>query len=122
MNIDSVTASSSFAFSFTESPNFIRPYASDDSSNCADSTTFDGILSIGAPLKTGQWTQPANTLRGGFRYLTIVSKSNDPITISSVSCALNFMPHVADLRDYGGYFYAQDPSVADHDLLTKSEC
>ena len=49
---------------------------------------------------------PSEKLRGGFRYLTIVSTSIGSVTISNVSVAIEFMPHWDDLRAYTGYFYA----------------
>ncbi|KAF9523611.1 Six-hairpin glycosidase [Crepidotus variabilis] len=119
LNFDSVTSKSAISLSFTESPVFIRPYASDDSSYPYFTTTYDGVLSVSAPLRSGHWTQPAYALRGGFRFLTIVSNSNDPVTISNVSCAISFMPHVENMRDYSGYFSASDPVFHDSDFLTK---
>ncbi|KAF5329398.1 hypothetical protein D9619_009233 [Psilocybe cf. subviscida] len=119
LNIDTIASTSAFSLSFTESPMFIRPTASDDSSYPAENTTFDGVLHVTAPLTRGHWTQSASALRGGFRYLTIVSTSTASLTISNVSCAISFMPHVEDMRDYSGYFYAQDPGSEDHDFLTK---
>ncbi|EPQ55724.1 Six-hairpin glycosidase [Gloeophyllum trabeum ATCC 11539] len=112
--------SASLALSFTESPLFISPLTSDDSSYPAPNMSYDGVLRVPAPLPSGWWTQPASALRGGFRYLTLVSTSSTPLTISNVSCAISFMPHVDDLRDYAGYFYAQDSSgYEDPDFLTK---
>lgn len=101
---------------------FIRPTASDDSSFPSASTTYDGVLAVPAPLKAGFWTQPVSALRGGFRYLTIVSNSDSSVTISNVSCAISFMPHVQDMRAYSGYFYAADPDFHDPDFLTKGAC
>jgi hypothetical protein len=92
---------------------------SDDSSYPSANTSYDGVLKVPAPLVSGHWTQPAYALRGGYRYLTLVSNSLSPITISNVSCAISFMPHVEDLRDYQGYFYASDPVSNDQDFLTK---
>ncbi|KAJ7733701.1 Six-hairpin glycosidase [Mycena metata] len=119
LNFDSVTSASSIALSFTESPSFIRPTASDDSSFPDESTTYDTVLPVPAPLPAGFWTQPAFSLRGGFRFLTIVSTGSGALTISNVSCAISFMPHVEDLRAYTGYFFAPDPGFLDSDFLTK---
>ncbi|KII90218.1 glycoside hydrolase family 78 protein [Plicaturopsis crispa FD-325 SS-3] len=118
-NFENVTSASTVSLSFTESPLFIRPYASDDSSHHLPAATFDGVLNIPAPLPTGYWTQPAVAMRGGFRYLTVVSNSDDPVTISNLTCAISFMPHVEDLRNYTGYFYADDPHFHDKNFLTK---
>ncbi|KAF8060223.1 Six-hairpin glycosidase, partial [Lyophyllum atratum] len=119
LTFNTVTSTSAISLSFTESPSFIRPTASDDSSFPSPNTTYDGVLRVTAPLKAGFWTQPSSALRGGFRYLTIVSDSDAPVTISNVSCAISFMPHVADLRAYSGYFQATDPVFHDADFLTK---
>ncbi|CAA7264018.1 unnamed protein product [Cyclocybe aegerita] len=119
MNFDSVTSTSSLVLSFTESPLFIRPTASDDSSYPSANTTYDGVLQVNAPLKTGDWIQPAAALRGGFRYLTIVSMSTAPTTVSNISCSISFMPHVDDMKAYSGYFFASDPLSQDEDFLTK---
>ncbi|KAK6987718.1 Six-hairpin glycosidase [Favolaschia claudopus] len=122
LNFDSTsstTNSSSIALSFTESSSFIRPTASDDSSFPDATTTYDGVLSVTIPATPGPWTQPAFSLRGGFRFLTIVSTGVEPVSISNISCAISFMPHVDDLRAYTGYFYAQDEGFHDVDFLTK---
>ncbi|KAI0314054.1 Six-hairpin glycosidase [Amylostereum chailletii] len=118
-NFENVTSSSAVSLSFTESPLFVRPYASDDAGSSAENMTVDGVEPVLAPLPTGFWTQPVQWLRGGFRYLTIVSNSDDPTTISNVSCAISFMPHFDNLRNYSGYFYAADPGSEDEDFLTK---
>lgn len=119
MNFDNLTSTAAIALSFTESPLFISPFASDDSAMSAINNTYDGIFHVPAPLASGLWTQPDYSLRGGFRFLTIVSNSDDPITISNVSCSISFMPHVENMRDYAGYFYSQDPVFHDKDFLTK---
>ncbi|RPD52570.1 Six-hairpin glycosidase [Lentinus tigrinus ALCF2SS1-6] len=119
LNLDKVTNSSSIALSFTESPVFISPVTSDDSTYPSANQSYDGVEPVPAPLPSGYWTQPAERLRGGYRYLTIVSTSDDPVTISNVSCAISFAPHILDLRDYSGYFYASDPAFHDKNFLTK---
>ncbi|KAF7321961.1 Six-hairpin glycosidase [Mycena kentingensis (nom. inval.)] len=121
MTFGSVSSTSSVGLSFTESPMFIRSFASDDSAFPDASTTWDSIFNITAPIPSGFYTQPAFSLRGGFRYLTVVLKdgANAHATISNISCAISFMPHVDDLRAYTGYFYAKDPAFHDPDFLTK---
>lgn len=119
MNIDQASSSSGLALSFTESPMFINPRASDDSSYPAPNMSYDGVLRLPNPLSSGLWTQPASTLRGGFRYLTIVSTGSGLTSISNVTCMISFMPHVNDMRAYSGYFYAKDLGFHDEDLLTK---
>ena len=119
MNIDTVSSSSAFALSFSESPMFVNPTTSDDSSFPSANMSYDGVLEVHSPLEEGFWTQPADRLRGGFRFLTVVSTSNDSFTISNISCSISFMPQTENLRDYAGYFYAQDPGFHDKDFLTK---
>ncbi|XP_006455643.1 hypothetical protein AGABI2DRAFT_210102 [Agaricus bisporus var. bisporus H97] len=119
LNIDSAPAGSALALSFTESSQFIRPTSSDDSSFPSENTTYDGILQVQTPLKTGLWEQPSASLRGGFRYLTLVSNSKSPLTLSNVTCTISFMPHFQDLRAYTGYFSAKHPTFHDEDFLTK---
>ncbi|KIP05689.1 glycoside hydrolase family 78 protein [Phlebiopsis gigantea 11061_1 CR5-6] len=119
LNFNIVSQSSALALSFTESPMFISPFDSDDSSYPAPNQSYDGIFHIQTPLRKGLWTQPSSTLRGGFRYLTLVSTSDAPVTVSNVSCSISFMPHVDDMRDYSGYFYASDPDFHDKSFLTK---
>ncbi|KAF9490904.1 Six-hairpin glycosidase [Pleurotus eryngii] len=118
INFEQISSSSSLALSFTESPLFIRRNASDDSSFPSANTTFDGVLRVTSPRR-GIWQQPAATLRGGFRYLTIVNNDDDDLTISNVTCSISFMPHVENLRSYSGYFFASDPVFKDKDFLTK---
>ena len=81
--------------------------------------SYDGVLSVPAPLPTGYWTQPTDKLRGGFRFLTLSSTANGSVSLSNVSCYLNFMPHVDSLRNYSGYFYAPDPEYVDENFLTR---
>jgi hypothetical protein len=119
LNFHEPASPAAISLSFTESPSFISPYASDDSSYPAPNMTFDGVLKISGPLPSGYWTQPVSALRGGFRYLTIVSNSPASVTVSNVSCAISFMPHVDNMRDYQGYFYALDPVFHDQNFLTK---
>jgi hypothetical protein len=79
----------------------------------------DGVQSLASPLAEGLFTQTFGEQRGGFRYLTIVSNNDAPITISNVSLEITFMPQMDDLRAYTGYFSAQDPGFHDPDFLTK---
>jgi hypothetical protein len=119
MTFDNVSEDWSLALSFTESPVFISPLTFDDSTYPSPNMSYDDVLEVAAPLREGFWTQPSSRLRGGFRYLTLVSTFSGPITVSNVTCAISFMPHVDDMRNYSGYFYATDPVSQDRDFLTK---
>ncbi|KAI0742508.1 Six-hairpin glycosidase [Daedaleopsis nitida] len=119
LNFDAPSDASSIALSFTESPVFISPVKSDDSTYPTANQSYDGVLHVPAPLPSGIWTQPAFSLRGGFRYLTIVSTSDEPVSIANITCAISFAPHISDLRDYSGYFFASNPVFHDKNFLTK---
>ena len=120
MNIESDSISPALSLSFTESPMFISPLTSDDSTYPSPNMSYDGVLDITGPITSGIWTQPKDRLRGGFRYLTIVSNTHNDVSISNVSTAISFMPHYESLRNYSGYFYAIDPVSDDENFLTKA--
>ncbi|KAK0451165.1 Six-hairpin glycosidase [Desarmillaria tabescens] len=120
LNFDVVDNTSSVSLSFTESPAFVSPLTSDDTSDPTPDMDYDGVFTISAPLPKGYWTQPSYSLRGGFRYLTIASHSETTLEISNVSCAISFMPHVDDLRAYTGYFYASDPYAGAYTVQTNT--
>ncbi|CAK5267424.1 unnamed protein product [Mycena citricolor] len=119
LTINNATAQSQFSLSFTESAEFISPLKLDDSCQPARLQNWDRIQTFHVPRATGLLTQTVGQQRGGFRFLTIVSASADPLTISNISLAITFMPHWDDLRAYPGYFFAPDPGFHDIDCLTK---
>ena len=119
MSILPSSNSAGLALSFTESPLFISPLTSDDSTTASINMSYDGVLHVPSPLSPGLWTQTPASLRGGFRFLTIISTTQDAVSISNITCSISFMPHVEDLRAYTGYFYAIDPVFHDKNFLTK---
>lgn len=119
LNVQPSSNESTFSLSFAESRMFVSPLTSDDSNAQSPNMSFDGVLPVAAPLTGGFWTMPTPRLRGGFRFLTIVSNSNASVSFSNVSVALSFSPNTANLRDYSGYFHAKDPVFHDEDFLTK---
>ena len=119
MDFGDASEDASAALSFTESPLFINPLSSDDSDTPSLTGAYDGVLNAPSPLPSGHWTEPAAQMRGGFRFLTISSTSSGSVSLSNVSCYMNFMPHFDSLRNYSGYFYASDPYYVDQDFLTK---
>lgn len=86
-NLDKVLRVSSIALSFTEV--FISPVTSDDSSYPSGNQSCNSDLKVPTPLSAALWPQLAATLRGSIRYLTIVSTSDDPVTIANVTCAIS---------------------------------
>ena len=119
LNFDNVSEDSAISLAFTESPLFISPFLSDDSSYPSANMSYDGVLQVPAPLSAGYWTQPRAQLRGGYRFLTIASTSSSAVSISNISCEISFMPHFGDMRDYSGYFYSSDPEFVDQNFLTR---
>lgn len=119
MNISPSTNSSALSLSFSESPMFVNSLTSDDSSYPSANASYDGVEPVASPLPSGIWTQPTARLRGGFRYFTLVSSSNDAVTISNITCMISFSPHIENMRDYAGYFSAHDPVSSDSNFLTK---
>ncbi len=119
LHVDDSTAGSRVSLSFTESAEFISPSNSDDSCRSVSSMDGDGVQSLPMPLSQGQFQQTISQQRGGFRFLTIVSNSEAPVSISNVGVHNTFMPHWDDLTAYTGYFFTRDPDFHDPDFLTK---
>ena len=119
MSFSDASSDAAVALAWTESPLYISPTQSDSSSNIVGSGNSDGVLTIPAPLPSGAWTQPAPSLRGGFRFLTLSLAAGSSVTISNVSLEITFMPDTDDLRAYTGHFWAKDEGQTDEDLLTR---
>lgn len=101
--------SGQLGFAFTEALNFTGP-VSDDSNG---GTGSDGALftSISAPSATsGSYTMPRERMRGGFRYVTLFTETNNTlhVNISSAVLEISFQPNWSNLRAYGGYFHSSD--------------
>lgn len=79
----------------------------------------DGVQSLPTPLSEGKFMQTVGQQRGGFRFMTIVSNSDDLVGVAGVGVQNTFMPHWDDLRAYTGYFFTKDPEFHDPDFLTK---
>src|SRR4051794_15066336 len=58
----------------------------------------------GAPVALG----PESTLRGGFRYLTLVNRTAGTLELATASVDVTFAPQASDLRAYENYFYSDD--------------
>jgi hypothetical protein len=119
LTINNASSNSALSLSFTESSQFISPLHSDDTCHAVPTSDSDGVQALPFPLAAGIFTQTFGQQRGGFRYLTIVSNSDAPVTISNVSLHSTWMPHWNDLRAYTGYFFTHDPGFHDTEFLTK---
>ncbi|MFC1418051.1 alpha-L-rhamnosidase-related protein [Streptacidiphilus cavernicola] len=98
------TAGQQLGLAFSESSQYIGPDS--DSSNGGGGS--DGAIYADVAPGTG-WTVPQASLRGGFRYLTLFSRTGGPISLDHVSLDITFAPTTANLRDYDNYFYSSDP-------------
>ena len=98
------TADQQLGLAFSESSQYIGPTS--DSSNGGSGS--DGAIYADVAPGT-DWTVPQASLRGGFRYLTLFSRTGGPISLDHVSLDITFAPTTADLRDYDNYFYSSDP-------------
>ncbi|KII96164.1 glycoside hydrolase family 78 protein [Plicaturopsis crispa FD-325 SS-3] len=119
LHIDQATNASAFSLSFTESPLYISPTESDGSSFIVQTQNSDGVEAVSAPLTVGTFTQPPGLLRGGFRYLTVVSNAADNLTFSNPTVNITFQSHKDNLTAYTGYFSTSDTGFSDKDFLTK---
>ncbi|KXN92438.1 hypothetical protein AN958_07997 [Leucoagaricus sp. SymC.cos] len=119
LTIDKSSSNSRLSLSFTESSEFISPVNSDDSCRTVRTMDGDGVQSLPTPLPQGKFMQTVGQQRGGFRYMTIASNSNSPVSISRAGVENTFMPHWDDLRAYNGYFFTHDLGFHDTDFLTK---
>ncbi|PBK74349.1 glycoside hydrolase family 78 protein [Armillaria solidipes] len=117
--VDAASENTSLTLSFSESPLFISPHQSDDACHSNPFMNGDGAQILSLPTPSGKVTQTLAQQRGGFRYLTISTTTDDPVSISDVLVNITFMPHWNDLRAYSGYFFAEDPVFGDPDFLTK---
>ena len=112
-------ARSALGLAFTESSNYIGPWS--DLSNGAFKVQ-DGALYAdlgqggGGDGVNKTYTMPDETLRGGFRYLTVFltteasEEDHSPVTVTihSVSLELSIQPTWPNLRAYQGYFHCDD--------------
>ncbi|KAF9447500.1 glycoside hydrolase family 78 protein [Macrolepiota fuliginosa MF-IS2] len=119
LTVADATSDSRLSLSFTESAEFISPVDSDDSCRTVATMNGDGVQSLPVPLQQGELMQTVAQQRGGFRFMTIVSNSDSPVSIADVGVQNTFMPHWDDLRAYTGYFFTHDPSFHDPDFLTR---
>lgn len=104
------TGSGALGLAFTESKNWTGE-ASDDSNG---SFNPDGaLLNEITATDHGSYTMADAKLRGGFRYLSLFTLTQQAISLSIVNITLeiSFQPAWSNLRAYGGYFYSNDDLI-----------
>jgi hypothetical protein len=100
------TTNQTAALSYAESSEWVG-FDSDDSSSLRPSVS-DGHFEF--EIGPNQiYTVPMDKQRGGYRYLTIFTKTPDAILeIKEVSAHFTSMPHWQNLRAYPSYFFCND--------------
>lgn len=94
-------------FAFSEAKNWTGKWS--DSSNGAfgpDGAIYASVTST----SSGSYTIPDEKLRGGFRYLSLFSTTDNDIVISikDIALEISYQPTWSNLRAYGGYFDCSD--------------
>ncbi|KAK0112922.1 hypothetical protein ONS95_014643 [Cadophora gregata] len=94
------------AFAYAESSQWVG-FDSDDASSLRPSVSDGHFEFQVGPNET--YEVPLEKQRGGYRYLTIFSKTTDAILdIKEVSARFTSMPHWENLRAYPSYFHCND--------------
>ena len=110
----SSTGSGSLGLAFTEAKN----WTGENSDSSSGSFQPDGALIVNVTTtEEANYTMPNDKIRGGFRYLTLFTKSNANTTLEleiiDISLEIEFQPAWPNLQAYKGYFSSSD------DLLNK---
>ncbi|CAG8971491.1 hypothetical protein HYALB_00002075 [Hymenoscyphus albidus] len=96
-----------------------RNWTGTDSDSTNGSFQPDGAIYADiTPTTEANYTMPIDKIRGGFRYLTVFTKSNNAaghieVDISDIYVEIGYQPAWSNLRAYQGYFSSSD------DLLNK---
>ncbi|KAJ5754108.1 uncharacterized protein N7511_008261 [Penicillium nucicola] len=109
VTLDVGASSSSSAFlgvTFSESNLYISNQASDATADSGLDTPLWFNVGKGA----GKYTPEEKYLRGGFRYLTVVSNTTATVPVKSLRVKFTSAPD-QDLRAYTGYFHSDDELI-----------
>jgi hypothetical protein len=109
VSLDVGSSSSSSAFlgvTFSESSLYISNQASDATADAGLDTPLWFNVGKGA----GKYTPEEKYLRGGFRYLTVVSNTTATVALKSLRVKFTAAPD-QDLRAYTGYFHSDDELI-----------
>lgn len=99
-----LNACKSVFLSFSESSLFIDK---DNSDRSMDFFIDDKVIEV--PVSEGKYVCPFAQQRGGFRYMTISTRSHGEVALKKVYTTMNNMPSLKEnLRDYSGYFHSND--------------
>ncbi len=107
-----VTGAGHLGLAFSEARNWTGQAS--DGSNGRYNPRGDGALFVPVrTTKTGIYTMPDVSMRGGFRYLSLFTLTDHSISIEiiSVTLELSFQPTWSNLRAYSGYFHSNDDLI-----------
>ena len=106
------TGTGNVGLAFSEARNWTGE-ASDGSNGSYQPFGDGSLLAPVTDTKTGTYTVPDVSLRGGFRYLSVFMTTNSTIDvkITAVTLEVAYQPTWSDLRAYGGYFYSNDDLI-----------
>jgi hypothetical protein len=106
------TGEGKLGLAFSETRDYTGPNS--DGSNGSYHPGGDGALwTLITETTDGTYCMPDAKMRGGFRYLTLFTKTDTTIDveIKSVELEISFQPNWADLQAYGGYFHCNDELI-----------
>ena len=107
------TGNASIGLAFTESKNYIG-YGSDSSNGMFQRPGRRGVRAGQARERDAEVDDAAQSLRGGFRYLTIFLNNTDSATtvqFSNIETEIAFQPTWPNMRAYQGYFHSSDDTL-----------
>jgi hypothetical protein len=107
------TANVSIGLAFTESKDYIG-YGSDSSNGMFRGPDGAVYATVKLANETQKWTMPNQSLRGGFRYLTMFLNNTGADTVvqlTNIETEIAFQPTWPNMRAYQGYFHSSDETL-----------
>ncbi|KAK6810557.1 hypothetical protein RU639_013638 [Aspergillus parasiticus] len=108
LNYTSKGGSGALGLAFSEAKNWIGEWS--DSSNGAFKGPDGALYANFTKDGSVSYVMPDESLRGGFRYLSIFLVTEDQVSVDvdAVSLEIGFQPTWSNLRAYQGYFHSND--------------
>ncbi|PIG89946.1 bacterial alpha-L-rhamnosidase domain protein [Aspergillus arachidicola] len=108
LNYTSKGGSGALGLAFSEAKNWIGEWS--DSSNGAFKGPDGALYANFTKDGSVSYVMPDESLRGGFRYLSVflVTKDQVSVNVDAVSLEIGFQPTWSNLRAYQGYFHSND--------------
>ncbi|KAE8331995.1 Six-hairpin glycosidase [Aspergillus sergii] len=108
LNYTSKGGSGALGLAFSEAKNWIGEWS--DSSNGAFKGPDGALYANFTKDGSVSYVMPDESLRGGFRYLSVFLVTEDQVSVDvdAVSLEIGFQPTWSNLRAYQGYFHSND--------------